>query len=141
MDASGEETNHAAKELGEKEMENGQPEQPSTESAKEEGHAIDTSGSSSRDEPAVEKLDSKIIKAPDEKDGEEALSRLPEHERQIIKRQLDTPPVDISYFTLYKYATRFDCVVLGVSILCSIAGGAALPLGTVGICHLPVWLT
>ena len=135
MENTGGEPTHAVGGLDEKKIEKAHPKHPSTDSTngvdEKREHGIDSSSSSSRGEPAIKKLDSKIIKVPDTKEGEEALASLPEHEREIIKRQLDIPPVKVNYLTLYKYATRVDWVILAVSALCAIVGGAALPLSTV----------
>ena len=60
-----------------------------------------------------------------------ALKELPEDERQIIQAQLNSPTVQVNYFTLYRYATTWDYVIIGISIVCAIAGGAALPMFTV----------
>ncbi|EKG16166.1 Putative ABC transporter protein [Macrophomina phaseolina MS6] len=68
------------------------------------------------------------------KDGEEEtdpFAHLPENEREILKRQLDTPPVSISYFALYRYATKLEWIIIVVSSICAIAAGAVLPLMTV----------
>ncbi|KAL2787334.1 P-loop containing nucleoside triphosphate hydrolase protein [Aspergillus keveii] len=59
------------------------------------------------------------------------LAHLPEEEKQILKIQLDEQKVNISYFGLWRYATRMDLFILVVSFLCAIAAGAALPLFTI----------
>ncbi|KAI9749986.1 MAG: GTPase-activating protein [Chaenotheca gracillima] len=78
----------------------------------------------------LEKLDSKIVKVdvPDEGD---VFGHLPDHEAAILKRQLDIPPVKVNYLTLYRYATMWDIIILVVSALCAIGGGAVMPLMTV----------
>ena len=58
-------------------------------------------------------------------------AHLPDYERRIIKRQLETPDVRVTYFTLYRFATRNDLIIISISIICAIAGGAAMPLMTV----------
>lgn len=67
--------------------------------------------------------------------GEAALDKqlehLSAHEKQIIKDQLLLPPVKINYFSLYRYATTWDLVIIAVAIVASIAGGAAMPFFTV----------
>ena len=90
-----------------------------------------SSGSSSHDDPALAKLDSKVIKVGEVKEGEEAYAHLPEHEKEIVKRQLDIPPVKVTYWTLFRYATRNDMIIIAISSLCAIAGGAVMPLMTV----------
>ena len=90
-----------------------------------------SSGSSSEDVLKVEKLDSQIIKINDVKEGEEAWAHLPPHEKEIIKRQLAVPEVKVNYKTLYRYATRNDLIIVAVSIVMAIAGGAVMPLMTV----------
>ena len=90
-----------------------------------------SSGSSSHDDPALAKLDSKVVKIAEIKEGEEAYAHLPEHEKAIVKRQLDIPPVTVTYRTLYRYATRNDLLIIAISSICAIAGGAVMPLMTV----------
>lgn len=56
---------------------------------------------------------------------------LPQHEKDILKQQLDAPAVNVSFFGLYRYASRTDIIVIVVSAICAIAAGAALPLFTI----------
>lgn len=86
---------------------------------------------SSEDSAVVEKLDSKIVKVRDAPDGDEAFAHLPDHEKAIVKRQLEIPPVKVTFVTLYRYATRNDLLILFISALCAIIGGAVMPLMTV----------
>lgn len=79
----------------------------------------------------LKKLDSKIVKVRDALEGDAALAHLPDHERAILKRQLDVPEVKISFKTLFRYASTWDIVIFWISAFCSIAAGAALPLMTV----------
>lgn len=65
-------------------------------------------------------------------DDDAIFAHLPEHEKQILKKQLDAPEVKISFFGLYRYASKMDILILLVSAICAIAAGAALPLFTVG---------
>lgn len=90
-----------------------------------------SSGSSSEVDAGLQKLESKIIKVGEVKEGEEAYSHLPSRERDVIKRQLDIPSVKVTYRTLYRYATRNDLIIVAISALCAIAGGAVMPLMTV----------
>ncbi len=69
--------------------------------------------------------------AVDENLEEEVFAHLLEHEAAILKRQLDIPPVNIGYTSLYRYATRNDIFIMIVSGTCAIAAGVALPLMTV----------
>lgn len=59
------------------------------------------------------------------------LKELPEDERQVIQAQLHSPTVQVNFFSLFRYATTYDFVIIAISIVCAIAGGAALPLFTV----------
>ncbi len=45
------------------------------------------------------------------------LDHLSSDERRILQRQLAMPSVKVSYFMLYRYATRIDILILIVSIL------------------------
>ena len=98
-----------------------------------EKQELDTSssGSSSHDDPALAKLDSKVIKVGEVKEGEEAYAHLPDHEKEIVKRQLNIPSLKPNFKTLYRYATRNDLLIIVISAFCAIAGGAVMPLMTV----------
>ncbi|KAK4994300.1 hypothetical protein LTR66_005649, partial [Elasticomyces elasticus] len=80
----------------------------------------------------IQKLDSRVPKEK-EVDGEDndEFKRLPEHERRILKRQVDVPPVKVTFKTLFRYATRNDILIIVLSSLCAIVGGAIMPLMTV----------
>jgi ATP-binding cassette, subfamily B (MDR/TAP), member 1 len=78
----------------------------------------------------LQHLDSKVLQALDKK-KEVSLDHLPEHERDVIKRQLDTPEVAVSFFKLYRYASRNDWLLVALSAICAILGGAIMPLMTV----------
>ena len=85
-------------------------------------------------EPVVplRRLDSQLPKSEkDKSEQEDPLAHLPEHERNVIKRQLEIPPVKLSYKDLYRYATRNDLLIMLVSSICAIAGGAVMPLMTI----------
>jgi ATP-binding cassette subfamily B (MDR/TAP) protein 1 len=68
-------------------------------------------------------------------------AHLPEHEKEILKRQLDAPAVKVSFFILYRYASRTDILIMIVSTICAIAAGAALPLFTVRMTSLAMRLS
>ena len=52
-------------------------------------------------------------------------------ESQVLQRQVDTPEVQVGFFSLYRYASSYDLVVLAISSICAMVGGAILPLVTV----------
>lgn len=92
-------------------------------------------GSASPNEAAdLQKLDSKVINVDEKED--DPFAHLPPDEAEILRRQLDIPAVDVGFKTLYRYATTNDKIIIVISIICSIAGGAALPLMTVRIALL-----
>lgn len=84
---------------------------------------------SSDDLPDLKKLDSAVVKVADKDD--DPFRHLPVDEAEVLRRQVDIPVVSVGYKTLYRYATRNDMIIVVISIICSIAGGAALPLMTV----------
>jgi ATP-binding cassette subfamily B (MDR/TAP) protein 1 len=96
---------------------------------KEKG--LDSSSSSDDGDRKIEKVDSRVIDIPLAKKAEDEYAHLPEHEADILRKQVETPDVKINYFSLYRYATRNDLIIIAISALCSIAGGAAMPLMTV----------
>ncbi|KAB8255465.1 P-loop containing nucleoside triphosphate hydrolase protein [Aspergillus pseudonomiae] len=65
-----------------------------------------------------------------EEDGD-PFKHLSEHEKAILKRQLDLPATTVGYLTLYRYATRNDKIILVIASLAAIIGGALMPLMTV----------
>ncbi|KAI9662049.1 MAG: GTPase-activating protein [Alyxoria varia] len=87
------------------------------------------------------KADREKKNAEKEKDAtvtpeDDPLQHLPQHERDIIQRQLTTPDVNVTVRALYRYATRYDWLIIVVSALTAIAAddmdsGATLPLQTV----------
>ncbi|EME81617.1 ABC transporter, ABC-B family, MDR type [Pseudocercospora fijiensis CIRAD86] len=80
----------------------------------------------------IHRLDSKVPKRKDEEQGEQdPFAHLPEHEAAILKRQLVIPPVKVTYFQLFRYATPWDVAIMFLSGICAIVAGAALPLMTV----------
>ncbi|EAS30718.3 multidrug resistance protein MDR [Coccidioides immitis RS] len=89
------------------------------------------SGSTVGDGDNLKKLDSKLANEKRESNLDDSLAHLPEHERDIIKQQLEIPETKVKFFTLYRYATTNDIIILLVSAVASIAGGAALPLFTI----------
>ncbi|KAL4819493.1 P-loop containing nucleoside triphosphate hydrolase protein [Aspergillus spinulosporus] len=64
-------------------------------------------------------------------DVDALLAHLPEDERQVLKTQLEEIKVNISYFGLWRYATKIDILIMIISAICAIAAGAALPLFTI----------
>ena len=138
MDSTGGDLSHAAVEVDkEYQVEKGTP-RPSLQdetrdnvAAEKYEHEIQSSGSSSTDEAALDKPDSKVVDVKDPKDGDEAYAHLPAHEREIIKRQVDLLPIKANYGTLYRYATRNDIIIVAISSFCAIVGGAVMPLMTV----------
>ena len=54
---------------------------------------------------------------------------LSDQETAVVDRQTANPPLTkLDYFSLFRYATRSDCVVMSVAGICAIAGGATLPV-------------
>ena len=90
-----------------------------------------SSSQSLSEDDGLRKLDSKIVKVRDTLEGDAALAHLPEHERLVLKRQLDIPEAKVSFKTLFRYASTWDLVIFYVACVCSMAAGAALPLMTV----------
>lgn len=108
------------------------------EKSRDTHNGISGSGSgssvSNNEDPAnLKKLDSKVVAPPQEGDLDAALAHLPEHERAILKEQLDIPPVKVNYFTLFRYATKNDIPILILSAIGAAGGGAVMPLFTVRV--------
>lgn len=86
---------------------------------------------------SLKKLDSKVVDVKEEET--DPFAHLPAHERDILKRQIDLSDSKSGYWMLYRYATRNDWIIFGISCLCTIAAGAAMPLMTVRL-HFPIWV-
>ncbi|KAL4866964.1 hypothetical protein BDV12DRAFT_210237 [Aspergillus spectabilis] len=52
-------------------------------------------------------------------------------QKDILEQQIQMPTPKVGYFQIYRYATGWDWVLLGLGSLCAVGGGAALPLFTV----------
>lgn len=87
--------------------------------------------SSHSSEIDLKKYDSKIVQVSNKPQGDEALAHLKEHERLILKRQIDSITVPVNFKSLYRYATKWDLVLVFIGAMCSIGGGAVMPLMTV----------
>lgn len=139
MDNTGGDLVHAAKEVDvkiEKDSQHGLDDaQISLAKEMDEKHHQRSSGSSgsssTSDAPKLRKLDSTIVKVADSKDDDAAYAHLPPNEMEIVKKQLHIPDVSVTYWTLFRYATKLDLAVVFISAICAIGGGAALPLMTV----------
>ena len=84
-----------------------------------------------KERPDLSRLDSKIIKVREMPEGDAALAHLPEHEREILKKQIDTPSVAVNFPKLWRYATRNDKLMIFAASLCAIGGVTVVPLMTV----------
>ena len=142
MDSTGGDLNNAAKEVGaniEKQLTRDSHQDSASgkafvgEKQEQDPHS---SGSSSDDIAQLKEVDSHIVKVSEVKEGEEAYAHLPPHEKEIVKRQLAIPDVKVTFKTLFRYATTNDLIIIAISSLCAIAGGAVMPLMTVSILSL-----
>lgn len=52
-------------------------------------------------------------------------------EQHILQRQLYAPVANVGFWALYRYASTWDVIILVVSSMAAIVGGAALPIFTV----------
>ncbi|KAF9769673.1 hypothetical protein IL306_012892, partial [Fusarium sp. DS 682] len=77
------------------------------------------------------KADSAVIVPPKAENIEDQYRHLPPDEAEVLRRQVVSPEVKQGVAVLYRYASRNDILIIIVSSICAIAGGAALPLMTV----------
>ena len=137
MDSTAGDLNNAAREVGaniEKQLSRESRDDSSSGRdfvAEKQEQGPHSSGSSSDDIAQLKEVDTHIVKVAEVKKGEEAYAHLPPHEKEIVKRQLDIPEVKVTFKTLYRYATRNDLIIIAISCICAIAGGAVMPLMTV----------
>lgn len=62
--------------------------------------------------------------------------KLSESERHMLDDQAKTPAVKVTYFTLFKYSTWNDKILLFFGACAAIAAGAALPIMTIVLGNL-----
>ncbi|KAI1862754.1 uncharacterized protein JN550_010091 [Neoarthrinium moseri] len=62
--------------------------------------------------------------------SDDSFSHLLDSEADILRQQVSAPATDVGITTLYRYATISDKIILVISAICAVAGGAALPLMT-----------
>ncbi|KAF1848955.1 leptomycin B resistance protein pmd1 [Cucurbitaria berberidis CBS 394.84] len=67
---------------------------------------------------------------PSEEEVKPPLAGLTEQEKEIIERQLTAPTLTVGYFSLFRYASRKDKMVMVLATIASIAAGAVMPLMT-----------
>lgn len=90
--------------------------------------------SSEQPRPDLEKADTRLSRdkrADDADNTDDLYAHLPQHEADVLRRQVATPEVRTGVLTLYRYTSRNDLLVIIVSAITAIASGAALPLMTV----------
>lgn len=114
--------------------------QPSTINTKATGD-IEVDKNSTRESSSnasgelLEKEKAEVAVQPPPEDAKvdivEDLAHLPEHQQEILRRQLLIPEITAGYFSCYRYASGSDKAIIAVSVFASIAAGAALPLMTV----------
>ncbi|KAJ5120788.1 GTPase-activating protein [Penicillium bovifimosum] len=78
--------------------------------------------------PPVNSVGSAPADADEKPEDDDPFKHLPEHERLILKRQLDLPATKVNYMNLYRYATRNDKIVLVLASTAAIIGGALMPM-------------
>jgi ATP-binding cassette subfamily B (MDR/TAP) protein 1 len=66
-------------------------------------------------------------------DPSPTLAHLTVDERIILKRQTDIPTIEVTFKMIFRYATRNDLIIMFISAICAIVGGAALPLMSVSV--------
>ena len=102
---------------------------PSSDDGVGKNEKTPATGPAKEDNVKLEKLDSRVVKVPDAID--DPFKHLPPHEKEILHRQLHIPDAKVTFFTLYRYSTKNDILLMVISAICAITGGAVLPLMTV----------
>ena len=107
------------------------PKSPTVAETPESPTSSSDDSGSGKERPDLKKYDSEIIQIREPPKGDAALAHLPEDERLVLKKQIDVPDVKVTYKALYRYATKWDKILLVVAAIAAIGGGAAMPLMTV----------
>ncbi|KAI5854657.1 ABC transporter [Tricharina praecox] len=106
------------------------PARPQAEDNEKQAIAPASSSSSSADS-SLQRLDSHIQVKKSEGQQEDELSHLPENEREIIRRQIDVPVVDLSYWSLFRFSSTNDLIFIAIGCVTAVIGGAILPTMTI----------
>lgn len=69
-------------------------------------------------------------RVPSEAEAKPPTAGLSEQEKEIIDRQTTAPSLTVGYFSLFRYASRKDTVIMVLAFIASIAAGAVMPLMT-----------
>lgn len=77
----------------------------------------------------LKKLDSKVVESEDK--STDPFAHLPDDEAAILRRQVETPDVEVGYFSLFRYASRADWLIFSLAFFAAVVAGAAMPLMTV----------
>lgn len=76
-------------------------------------------------------MDSQIQVRKTDGEQEDELSHLPPSEREVIRRQIAVLDVQLSYWSLFRFASTNDLILIGVGCTAAIAGGAIIPMMTI----------
>ncbi|KAH7037729.1 P-loop containing nucleoside triphosphate hydrolase protein [Microdochium trichocladiopsis] len=98
--------------------------------ASSRGESTDSNKANKNADPALEKADTKVVSPPSTATVD-PFHHLPSHEADVLRRQISIEETKAGLGALYRYATRNDILIILVSALCAIVGGAAMPLMTV----------
>ncbi|KAJ5232033.1 hypothetical protein N7468_004989 [Penicillium chermesinum] len=69
------------------------------------------------------------VHAPSPDDG--LYAHLPQREREILKSQIEVRSENLNFFSLYRYATAYDFIIVAISAIMAIVAGVAQPLFTI----------
>ncbi|KAK7429987.1 hypothetical protein QQZ08_003376 [Neonectria magnoliae] len=108
---------------------------PSPPSSRGDSTEVDVARHAKESTPDPEKLDlkkadSKVV-TPPKNQTDDLFDHLPAHQAEILRRQVVSPEVKQGVAVLYRYASHNDILIIFVSAIAAIIGGAALPLMTV----------
>jgi len=75
-----------------------------------------------------ESQDKDLVEVPARKSVESSLS---EEGRLAVLKQLEVPTIKVTYWSLYRYASKKENAILSLSCLAAVVAGAIFPLMTV----------
>lgn len=66
-------------------------------------------------------------------EAKDPFSHLPPRERQILRDQVYLAESQTGYWTLFRYSTKWDLVIMVISGSCAVVAGVALPMVSVSV--------
>lgn len=91
---------------------------------------------------AVEEAEKHEVSSNDDSNVKQSpTASLSEQEKEIIDRQTSAPNLTVGYFSLFRYASTKEKLIMVIAFIASVGAGATMPLMTVRYFYIPIHQT